>query len=328
MVTRKKQNQAQQTTQITLVAVAAYALKKVQTPADYNRITQANTQADLEAAWATLTPEEQTRIHHICGSEPEPDINAIATELTSCTALLQLQALKARHGQDTVKAAWKLLSENERRRLKEICDTQPAEAAQSKNSSVSDATVNEQSALQLTQTVERVEPKPRTLFSISTDLEKLNELLDDCGDDAQQQELINQWLEQLGSERDTKLDAYAALISEMLARAAVRKAEAQRMMELAQVDENRARLLKDRLKLFFETHNLKTVETARYKLSLAKNSTRPLIVDPDISPTQLPEQFQKVSVEVNTTAIREALKQGEELPFARLGESGHHIRIK
>ena len=61
--------------------------------------------------------------------------------------------------------------------------------------------------------VYQVEPKPksRTLFSIGEDLEKLNELLDESGDDSQQQELISQWFEQLGDERDRKLDNYAAL---------------------------------------------------------------------------------------------------------------------
>lgn len=117
--------------------------------------------------------------------------------------------------------------------------------------------------------IRQVEPaqlRNRSLFSISDDIEKLNELLDESGDDFQQQELIYQWFEKLGDERDRKLDGYAALITEMTARVEIRKAEAKRLMELAQADENRARLLKDRLKWFFETHNLKTVETARYKL--------------------------------------------------------------
>ena len=39
-----------------------------------------------------------------------------------------------------------------------------------------------------------------------------NELLDEAGDNAQQQELIAQWFEQLGDERDRKLDCYAALM--------------------------------------------------------------------------------------------------------------------
>jgi len=65
------------------------------------------------------------------------------------------------------------------------------------------------------------------------------DLLDEVGDDIQQQNLIAQWFEQLGEERDRKLDAYAALITEMTARAAMRKAELQRLQELASSNENR-----------------------------------------------------------------------------------------
>ena len=73
---------------------------------------------------------------------------------------------------------------------------------------------------------------------ISDDIEKLNELLAECGDDSQQQELINQLFKQLGDERDPllaaalryhKLNRYAPLITEMTARVEVRKAEAKRM---------------------------------------------------------------------------------------------------
>jgi hypothetical protein len=167
----------------------------------------------------------------------------------------------------------------------------------------------------------------KTLFDISEDLEKLSGLLDLVeGDD--QQEIIEQWFEQLGEERDCKLDGYAALIGEMQARAEARKAESRRLAELAASDENKARLLKERLKWFLEKHQMKTLETARYKLSVVKNSTRPLIVNPDIAIAQLPDEYKKVSVEVDTVAVREALKQGTELEFAHLGEAGTHIRIR
>ncbi len=173
------------------------------------------------------------------------------------------------------------------------------------------------------------QPKMRTLFNISEDIEHLNGLLDDLSDDIQQQELLNQWFETLGTERDRKLDGYAAAIAEMQARAEVRKAEAKRLMELAAVDENRARLLKERLKWFFETHKLKTVETPRYRLSLAKNGGRsPLILKDELLPQELPERFQQVSVSPNTTAIRAALEAGEELDFAQLGERGTSLKIK
>jgi hypothetical protein len=171
--------------------------------------------------------------------------------------------------------------------------------------------------------------KNRTLFAISEDLEKLGELLDECGDDAQQRELIDSWFEQLGSERDCKLDNYCALIGEMLARVQARQAEAKRLLDLASSEENRAKLLRDRLKWFLETHNVKTLETARYRLTLAKNGGKaPLILKDGVSPTELPEHFQKLSIDPDTTAIREALERGEQLDFAVLGERGTSIRIK
>jgi Mor family transcriptional regulator len=170
--------------------------------------------------------------------------------------------------------------------------------------------------------------KPRTLFAISDDLEKLSELLDEC-DDVQQRELIDSWFEQLGAERDSKLDNYCALIAEMLARAEARKVEAKRLLKLASTDENRAKLLEGRLKWFFETHNVKTLDTARYRLSLAGNGGKaPLILKDGVSPTGLPERFQKLSIDLDTSAIREALERGEELDFAVLGERGASLRIK
>lgn len=133
----------------------------------------------------------------------------------------------------------------------------------------------------------------------------------------------------MGQERNRKLDGYAALIGEMAARAEARKSEARRLMELATVDENRARLLKDRLKTFFETHGLTTLDTTRYCLTLVKNGgLAPLILDESIPVAQLPEQFQLVSIDPNTAAIREALERGERLEFAQLGERGSSIRIK
>lgn len=295
-------------TSIDPISLAHAALKNVKTAADYNRISNTTEPQVLTEAWNTLAESEQQRITQIVNTETQPSPQAIALELAACETLIQLQAVKAHYGETLIKSAWKLLLQKERDRLKEIC--QP------------------QTQAKPTEKPATTQQTKRTLFNISDDLEKLNELLDEASDDEEQQELIAQWLEQLGEERDRKLDSYAALIAEMQARAEVRKAEAKRMLELAASDENRAKLLKDRLKCFFEKHQLKIMETARYKLSVAKNSTRPLIINPDIAIAQLPEEYKKVSVELDTAAVREALKQGVSLSFATLGEAGSHIRIK
>ena len=116
------------------------------------------------------------------------------------------------------------------------------------------------------QTMTEQPAKTRTLFAISDDLEKLGELLEECADNIEQRELIDSWFEHLASERDRKLDNYCALIGEMLARVEARRVEAKRLTELATTEERRTKLLKDRLLWFCETHNLKVVETPRYRL--------------------------------------------------------------
>lgn len=299
------------------VKVCSLALKQVKSASDYHQIGSVNTPETLTAAWEYLTAEDQTRIINIVNSNTPSDPKTIADELMACGTLIQLQAIKAVYGDVVVKGAWKLLSKDERDRIKSLCDNGQKEEV---------PPVTEQPTIYKMET----QPTPkRTLFKIGDDLELLNNLLDEVGNDVQQQELIAQWFETLGNERDHKLDSYAALISEMQARADVRKAEAKRMQDLAASDENRARLLKDRLKSFFQLHDLKAINTTRYRLSLAKNGGKaPLILKDDLSPTQLPEQFQKVSVDVDTAKIREALEAGESLPFAHLGQRVESMRIK
>ena len=46
------------------------------------------------------------------------------------------------------------------------------------------------------------------------------------------------------------------------------------------------------------------------------------------SPDELPQEFQKVTIEANNEAIRKALDEGQELEFAQYGERGESLRIK
>lgn len=297
-------------TQTNAVSSLVTALKQVQSAADYHQLGNDTDLSAIAAAWELLPLEEQNRITQLVASSNQPQPQAIAAQLIACDSPLGFKQLKSEYGDEAVKSAWQLLSQSERERIKAICDTQTQSQPLAADPEV------------------RQQPQ-RTLFDISGDLEKLNELLDHCSDDTQQQDLINSWLEQLGSERDRKLDSYAALIAEMTSRAAARKGEARRLLELAQFDENRVKLLKERLKWFFTTHQLKQLETARYKLSLSNNGgKRPLILDDSVPVTQLPQQFQRHSIEPDPQAIREALEAGDHLPFAQLGERGQSLRIQ
>ena len=47
-----------------------------------------------------------------------------------------------------------------------------------------------------------------------------------------------------------------------------------------------------------------------------------------VDDVEIPEEYQKITIEANKEAIRDALDQGKELSFARYGERGESIRIK
>ncbi len=174
----------------------------------------------------------------------------------------------------------------------------------------------------------------KTLLEISKDLIALQDSLDSLeGLPEQQSEELYEWFcelsEEREAERDRKLDNYAALIGELEARSDARKLEAKRMIDRARADENRARSLKSFLQQFFECHQIKTIETDRYRLTLANNGGKlPVIVDEHFSIASMPDEFTKLSISPDLEAIREALEGGEGLEFARLGERSRSLRIK
>lgn len=101
------------------------------------------------------------------------------------------------------------------------------------------------------------------------------------------------------------------------------------MKNLAQQDQNLANRLKERLKGFLDQQGISTLQTQRYKLSLANNGGKlPLILDETISTAQVPDQFCRVSREIDNDAVRAALESGETLHFARLGRRGQQLRIR
>ncbi|MDX2212597.1 MAG: siphovirus Gp157 family protein [Oculatellaceae cyanobacterium bins.114] len=173
----------------------------------------------------------------------------------------------------------------------------------------------------------------RTLIDISQDLLELEADLENLeGLPQEQVEELKLWFEELQEEhreaRDRKLDNYAALIADLSARAEARRNEAKRLMSRAQTDEGKVRSLKSMLQWFFAQHGYTTIETDRYRLTLANSGGKaPLLLD-EMPIDDFPPQFVKVLREPDKDAIREALETGQELDFARLGERQQSIRIK
>ena len=164
-----------------------------------------------------------------------------------------------------------------------------------------------------------------TLYDIDEQLMWLSEALEESEGELTPE--LDAWLERTNESLETKVDAYAALIRELDARAEMRKNEARRLNELAKTDGNARDRLKGRLLDFFERHKMQKLNTPRFALSVGNaGGVLPLVLMCDAQ--ELPEEFQRVEVKSDNEALRRALDDGEELPFARYGERARVLRIR
>ena len=106
-----------------------------------------------------------------------------------------------------------------------------------------------------------------------------------------------------------KADAWCWVIDSLRARQAARKARADALRELATADGQHADALQDRL---IQALQKVIPDQTRYDLPEHKISSRKsTVVVVDCEPEDLPEVFQRVKIEADKTAIKDALKVGE-----------------
>jgi len=292
--------------------VCTLALKQVKCAADYNRIGTANSPETLTSAWSLLAESEQQRITDIINNNIQPNPQALVDELIACESALELKRVKSEYG-DLVKQAWKLLSQPERERIKQLCsESQPEPQPQS----------------------EPIKQPKRALYVISQDLhqstDELEAKLDDIDDPNEQATLINLWLQEsagLQGEMNERVNSYLWVIRQQKQRAEYRAAEGKRLRELAEQSEKLAKRLEGQLLNFMDSHNLSKLETKDFKVSPRHASQEPLLVDEDFPLDQVPDEFVVVSRVVNRKLVKEAIKGGQQLPFATLGTKTRYLYI-
>lgn len=319
-------------THIDPVQVMAIALKHAKTVGDYYRLRMSEPER-FELAWDQLPESEQQRLTDIVNNVVEPTPQVIANELSACGSLVQFQATKSSYGATAIKAAWKLLTQDDRDRLTAVCKNQDIDKDGTPN-----MTDEEPEPVTEAPTIYKVESETkltkRNLIELSSNLQQLDSLLDTIDGDipADLQLAVDELLAQREATNDAvldKLDNYCGLIQSRLMWIAARRAESDRLAKLAESDTKVVDFLRSRLKSHLEATDQKKLRTKRFNISVCANGGKaPLRFDGTTTPDQMPEHFQRATVEPNREAIRAALEQGEELQFAYLGEREHHLRIK
>lgn len=150
----------------------------------------------------------------------------------------------------------------------------------------------------------------------------------DCSPDKQKEDIATH-LERLPeSELNDIINGYAALITKLENEAKQHEEEARELKKRAETKRQRAKEIKEQLMKFLQSKKRKKLKTSKYELSLVRNGgKRPVILREDIVATNLPEEYQRVSVTPDRTAIRRDLEKGKQLEYAYLGERNFRVQI-
>lgn len=161
-----------------------------------------------------------------------------------------------------------------------------------------------------------------TLYEITGDYLRLLEMLEE--EESIDEQAFKDTLEGIEGEFEIKADGYARVLKELNAESLKFKAEIERMTaKMNAIDNNRTRLKMHLYDSMKATGKLK-FKTDLFSFGIQKNGgLQPMEIVPDM---EIPDEYCRK--EPDNSKIREALKNGAELPFAVLKERGEHLSIR
>ena len=115
------------------------------------------------------------------------------------------------------------------------------------------------------------------------------------------------------------------LVRDIEARAEARKAEAKRLADRAKRDEATVAWFKSQILRVMMGAGAKTLETPRFRLTVAQPGGKPAMEVFDDVPAEFMREV--VTYEIDKDAIRAELEAGRTLPFARLVEKFPYLRV-
>jgi predicted nuclease with TOPRIM domain len=160
-----------------------------------------------------------------------------------------------------------------------------------------------------------------TLYELTGDYMNLLEWLED--EENLEDAAVKDTLDGIGGAIEDKADNYAKIIKELKAEAKKFAEEKKRLEERQQAMENRAKLLNKHLYDSMKLTGKTKFKTGLFSFGIQKNGgLQPIEIDTE----NVPDECMKK--EPDNTLIRQALKEGKELPFVTLKEYGDHLVIR
>lgn len=164
-----------------------------------------------------------------------------------------------------------------------------------------------------------------TLYEITGEYLDLLEMLEEEGDLDQQ--VFQDTLDGIDGEFEEKADGYARVLKELYAEAEKFKCEIERMTAKMDAINNKSARLKQHLYDSMKAINKPKFKTDLFSFNIRKNGgLQPMEILPDVDIADIPDEY--CLKKPDNTKIREALKNGVELSFAKLKERGEHLVIR
>ncbi len=125
-----------------------------------------------------------------------------------------------------------------------------------------------------------------------------------------------------------QIDNIIATIEYIQSRIKGMQQKAKSLFQLIEIDTNTMRCLEGYLIKQLRDREIERLETGKYNLEVVQDSSqRELVVNEGVSITDVPEEYQKLFLEIDRSSVRKALESGEELDFASLAEAEYHLKI-
>lgn len=153
------------------------------------------------------------------------------------------------------------------------------------------------------------------------------ELMSMADDEDIDEQVYKDTLESIEGEYDVKIETYCKIIKNLEGDMNAVGDEIKRLQGKKKHIENNIKRMKQTIFESLKLMNKKSAGGDVLKASIRKNGgVLPLVLD--VEEDAIPFEFQKVTVEPNNEAIRDALDNGVALGFAHYGERGEWVSIK